>query len=70
MCSSDLGFTKLDVLGEMTVWRRFALFANLRNVGDVPDRGTTVGPSTPYHATLRYQERYGSLWTFGVKGTF
>jgi TonB-dependent receptor len=64
------GFTKLDVLGEMTVWRRFALFANLRNVGDVPDRGTTVGPSTPYHATLRYQERYGSLWTFGVKGTF
>jgi TonB-dependent receptor len=64
------GFTKLDVLGEMTVWRRFALFANLRNVGDVPDRGTTVGPSTPTHAILRYQERYGSLWTFGVKGTF
>ncbi len=64
------GFTKLDLLGEFTFWRSFAVFANLRNVGDVPDRGTTAGPSTPEHATLRYQERYGSLWTLGVKGTF
>jgi iron complex outermembrane receptor protein len=64
------GFTKLDVLGEVTLWRRCALFINLRNVGDVPDRGTTVGPNTPAHAVLRYQERYGSLWTIGMKGTF
>ena len=64
------GFTKLDVLGEFTLWRRFALFANIRNAGDVPDRGTTVGPNTPAHAILRYEERYGSLWTIGVKGTF
>ncbi len=64
------GYTKLDLLGEVTVWRRFALFANLRNVGDIPDRGITVGPSTPEFAKLRYEERYGSLWTIGVKGTF
>ena len=64
------GYTKLDVLGEVTVWKRFALFANLRNVGDVTDRGTTRGPNTHAHATLRFQERYGSLWTIGVKGTF
>ncbi|MBL9187696.1 MAG: TonB-dependent receptor [Opitutaceae bacterium] len=64
------GFTKLDLLGEVTVWRRVAVFVNLRNVADIPDRGTTRGPSTPEHATLRFQERYGSLWTIGVKGTF
>ncbi len=58
------------MLGEFNVWKRLAVFANLRNVGDIPDRGTTVGPHTPAHATLRFQERYGSLWTIGVKGTF
>lgn len=64
------GYTKLDVLGEYTVWKGLTLFANLRNVGDVPDQGTTVGPNTPAHARLRFQERYGSLWTLGLKGTF
>ena len=38
--------------------------------GDVPERGTTVGPHTPAHARLRFEERYGSLWTLGLKGTF
>jgi len=64
------GFTKIDILGEYTVWKRVAVFVNLRNVTDVADRGITRGPSTPAHAELRYQERYGSLWTLGVKGTF
>jgi TonB-dependent receptor len=64
------GYTKIDVLGEFMIWRRLALFANLRNIGDVPASGTTRGPSTPEHATQRLQERYGSLWTIGVKGTF
>lgn len=64
------GYTKIDVLGEYTLWKRVAIFANLRNITDIADRGTTVGPSTPQHATLRYQERYGSLWTIGLKGTF
>ena len=64
------GFTKMDVLGEYTLSRRFALFANLKNITDVPDAGITVGPSTPAHARLRYQERYGSLWTLGLKCTF
>ncbi|MEY2880147.1 MAG: hypothetical protein RLZZ15_2527, partial [Verrucomicrobiota bacterium] len=64
------GYTKLDVLGEFTVWKRLTLFANLRNVTDIPDKGTTVGPSTPPHATLRFVERYGTLWTIGMKGTF
>ena len=60
----------VDVLGEYTLWRRWGVFANLRNVGDVSNDGTTVGPSTPYASQLRSRERYGSLWTLGVKGTF
>ncbi len=64
------GFTKVDVLGEYYFWKRFAVFANLRNLADVPDEGITAGPGTPEVAKLRFRERYGSLWTFGVKGTF
>jgi iron complex outermembrane receptor protein len=60
----------IDVLGEYTFWKRFAVFANLRNIGDVPNEDAAEGPSTPGHAKLRLRERYGSLWTFGIKGTF
>lgn len=60
----------IDVLGEYTFWKRLAVFANLRNVGDVPNEDAAEGPSTPGVAKLRLRERYGSLWTFGIKGTF
>ncbi|MBI5769578.1 MAG: carboxypeptidase regulatory-like domain-containing protein [Verrucomicrobia bacterium] len=60
----------LDLSGEYSLTRNLALFTNLRNVGG---RGTDVsraGPSTPPHAELRVREDWGSLWTFGMKGTF
>ena len=60
----------VDVLGEYNLWKRFAVFANLRNVGDVPNETVTEGPSTPDYALLRMAQRYGSLWTVGIKGTF
>ncbi len=60
----------VDVLGEYTFWKSLAVFANLRNVGDVPNEDAAEGPSTPGLAKLRLRERYGSLWTFGIKGTF
>ena len=60
----------VDVLGEYMLTRRLSLYANLRNVGDVPNKLTTVGPETPMVARLRVQEYYGSLWTIGLKGTF
>jgi len=60
----------IDVLGEYTFWKRMAVFANLRNVGDVPNEDAAAGPSTPDVAKLRHRERYGSLWTVGIKGTF
>ena len=60
----------IDVLGEYTVWRRVAVFMNLRNVTDIPNEDAYSGPNTPAHAKLRMRERYGALWMFGVKGMF
>jgi hypothetical protein len=60
----------VDISGEYTFHRRFAVFANLRNVRDASDDVEIAGPSTPPHAQFRAREEYGSLWTIGVKGTF
>jgi hypothetical protein len=49
---------------------RFALFANLRDVGDASEDPESPGPSTPEHAQFRQRIDYASLWTIGVKGTF
>lgn len=32
--------------------------------------GEVAGPNTPPHAQLDSRRDYGSLWTFGIKGTF
>ena len=60
----------IDVSGEYYFWKRFAVFANLRNIGDAPDDVQVYGPSTPEHAQFRQRIAFGSLWMFGVKGTF
>lgn len=60
----------IDVLGEYYFWKRMALFANLRNVGDATEDTEIYGPSTPAHAQFRQRIDYASLWTIGVKGTF
>jgi TonB-dependent receptor len=62
--------TYTDLLVEYNFLKRFAVFANLRNLSDTPDDFEVAGPSTPAHAQFLQRERYGSLWTFGVKGTF
>jgi TonB-dependent receptor len=59
-----------DLDAEYRLSRRFALFANLRNVGDATDDTELAGPSTPPAAQFRGRIDNGSLWTFGVKGTF
>ena len=62
LCGSD---------GEYYFWKKqFAVFAKLRNIRDVGTDTSIFGPSTPAHASLRMRERFGSLWTFGVKGRF
>ena len=60
----------LDLNAEFYFYKRFAVFANLRNVGDAPDDVQVYGPSTPEHAQFRQRIGFGSLWTFGIKGTF
>ena len=60
----------LDVIGEYYFHKHFSLFANLNNIGDAPSDLEISGPSTPAHAQFRSRLDFGSLWTFGVKGTF
>ena len=60
----------VDVLGEVVVWRRLAVFANFRNIGDATEDVEIAGPSTPEVAQFRQRIDYASLWTIGVKGTF
>jgi TonB-dependent receptor len=60
----------LDVSGEYSLTRRLALFTNLRNLNDATEDTEISGPSTPAHAQFRSRLDFGSLWTFGLKGTF
>ena len=60
----------LDLSADYTFYKRFAVFASLRNVGDAPDDIEVHGPSTPAHAQFRQRTEFGSLWQFGIKGSF
>jgi TonB-dependent receptor len=62
--------TYIDLTGEHVIWRQFRLFAKLRNVTDEGVDIDIYGPLTPPYARFQQRQRYGSLWTFGVKGTF
>ena len=60
----------LDLQGEYHFSPRFVLFANLRNVGDATNDTQIFGPGTPEPAQFRQRTTYGSLWSFGLKGSF
>ncbi len=60
----------IDLTGEYSLTRRFALFANLRNINDPTDDTEAHGPTTPAHAHFTSRIEFGSLWTLGIKGTF
>ena len=60
----------IDLLGEYNVSKRFALFANLRNLNDATEDLEIAGPSTPAHAQFRQRIDFASLWTFGLRGRF
>ena len=67
------GATRLvtDVIGEYHFSKRFAFFANIRNLTDATDELEITGPSTPAVARLRSSAAdFGSLWTIGFKGKF
>ena len=77
-CTHPVGVSFVVVLLGLPIWLLIAaaiclvalVVVTLRNIGDVPNEDAAEGPSTPGHAKLRLRERYGSLWTFGIKGTF
>ena len=60
----------IDLTGEYSIRKNFALFANLRNINDPTDDQEIAGPNTPAEAQFRQRADFGSLWTIGVKGTF
>ena len=60
----------LDINAEVFFYKRFALYAAIRNIGSEPEDIKVFGPSTPAVARFRQRIDYGSLWSFGVKGTF
>ena len=60
----------IDLTGEYSIRKNFALFANLRNINDPTDDTEIAGPNTPAIAQFRTRAEFGSLWTFGLKGTF
>ncbi|MDO8542387.1 MAG: TonB-dependent receptor plug domain-containing protein [Opitutaceae bacterium] len=60
----------IDLTGEYSFRRNFALFANLRNINDPVDDVEIAGPNTPAHAQLRQRTNFGSLWTIGIKSSF
>ena len=60
----------LDLSGEFYFWKRFAVFANMRNAGDAAEDTKIYGPSTPSVARFRQRIEYGAVWTLGLKGSF
>lgn len=60
----------MDIQGDYNLTKQFALFLNMRNLGDVPEDVERLGPSTTEVAHFRQRENWGALWTFGVKGSF
>lgn len=60
----------IDVSAERTIWKRFAIFAKIRNLQNQTEDFETSGPLTPAHASLGQREDFAALWTFGIKGSF
>ncbi len=61
---------QLDCQANLKLSRRLSLFANFRNVNDAPIETRTYGPSTPDYARITTRTLVGSLWTFGISGTY
>jgi iron complex outermembrane recepter protein len=60
----------IDVTGEYSIAKNFALFANLRNINDPTEDLETAGPNTPAEAQFRQRQEFGALCTIGVKCAF
>jgi TonB-dependent receptor len=62
--------SNLDVNVEYQFSRRFTLFANARNILNVPQILERYSPDTPDYSHIYRREEFGIQLAFGVKGTF
>ncbi len=62
--------TNVDLNGEYAFSPKLALFANVRNVFNVPQDLERYNSVTPGWAKLYRREKFGAQITIGVKGTF
>ena len=60
----------LDLNAEYKFSKRFAIFANARNVLNTPQELLRYGPDTPAYASTYQLEEFGVQFAVGVKGTF
>jgi len=60
----------LDFSAEFRMTRLVSLFANIRNITNVPWRNEAYGPATPAYARGTSWIEYGPNALFGVKGSF
>ena len=60
----------MDVQADYTLRRGLTVFAAFRNIGDATNDTKIYGPATPEGARFRQRTTYGSLWSFGVRGSF
>lgn len=60
----------MDLNAEYYFTKNIAGFAALSNIADDPIDNLIYGPNTPEYARFRQRQQFGSLWTFGLKGTF
>jgi hypothetical protein len=60
----------MDANVEYRISRRMALYTSVRNLANEPRPLITYSPNAPAYTLPRSYTYYGSLWTFGVKGTF
>jgi len=60
----------VDASFEYRFSKRFALYGSARNLNGYPKFNITYSPNAPAFTRPRSYQYYGTLFTFGVKGTF
>ena len=59
-----------DLNIEFRVSSYWRLFLNGRNIFNEPTDQLRIGENTPEYAELERREKFGTLWTAGIKGTY
>ncbi|MDI1344143.1 MAG: TonB-dependent receptor, partial [Pseudolabrys sp.] len=60
----------LDINVDYKVFKKLTLFANVRNATNKAFVREIYSADSPFYTHQQLRQNYGSLWTFGVKGSF